>query len=266
MRAYANIADELSRAGYKEKEIEQIKADVKYFEHIREIVQLASGDYVDLKQYEPAMRHLIDSYIDAESSKVLANFDDFSLIDLLVERGEEKALEALPEAIKNNHEAMAEAIENNLRKVIIERSTTNPIYYEKMSVLLDEIIKLKNQETLDYQTYLQKIITLSTQVKKPETSNYPSSINTNPKRALYDNLGKNEVLAIALDTKIRRTKKPGFRQHKQKSRAVRVAIKSVLANFGITDEEEIYRVFELVKIKRNIKWSKSIFQISQSML
>lgn len=210
LRAYANIADELGRAGYKEKEIEQIKADVKYFEHIREIVQLASGDYVDLKQYEPAMRHLIDSYIDAESSKVLANFDDFSLIDLLVERGEEKALEALPEAIKNNHEAMAEAIENNLRKVIIEKSTTNPIYYEKMSVLLDEIIKLKNEETLDYQTYLQRIIALSTQVKKPETTTYPSTINTNPKRALYDNLDKDEELAVALDEKIRRTKKTGF--------------------------------------------------------
>lgn len=42
-------------------------------------------------------------------------------------------------------------------------------------------------------------------------------------------------------------KKPGFRQHKQKSKAVRVAIQEVLADFGITDEEEVYRVFELVK-------------------
>lgn len=247
LRAYANIADELGRAGYKEKEIEQIKADIKYFEHIREIVQLASGDYVDLKQYEPAMRHLIDSYIDAESSKVLANFDNFSLIDLLVERGEEKALDALPEAIKNNHEAMAEAIENNLRKVIIEQTPINPMFYEKMSVLLDEIIESRNRQALSYQEYLKEIIALSTKVKKPETATYPSTINTNSKRALYDNLDKNEKLAVALDEKIRRTKKPGFRQHKQKSKAVRVAIQEVLANFGITSEEKVYRVFELVK-------------------
>lgn len=246
IRAYSNIADELNKAGYSDKEIEQIKADVKYFKNVREVVQLASGDYVDLKQYEPAMRYLIDSYIDAENSKVLANFDDFSLIDLLVKRGE-KALETLPNNIKNNPKAMAEAIENNLRKVIIEQSPTNPMYYEKMSVLLDEIIKLKNSETLNYQHYLQQIIALSTKVKKPETTAYPSTINTNAKRALFDNLDKNEKLAVALDEKIRRTKKPGFRQQKQKSRAVRIGIREVLAGFGITDDEETHRIFDLVK-------------------
>lgn len=246
IRAYSNISDELSKAGYSNNEIDQIKSDVKYFEHIREVVQLASGDYVDLKQYEPAMRHLIDCYIDAENSKVLANFDDFSLIDLLVDRGE-KALEALPNDIKNNPEAIAEAIENNLRKVIIEQTPTNPMYYEKMSVLLDEIIKQRNSETLNYQLYLQQIIALSTKVKKPETTAYPSTINTAAKRALYDNLDKNEKLAVTLDENVRRTKQPGFREHRQKSKAVRIAIENVLANFGITNEEKTHRIFDLVK-------------------
>ena len=35
IRAYSNISDELSKAGYSNNEIDQIKADVKYFEHIR---------------------------------------------------------------------------------------------------------------------------------------------------------------------------------------------------------------------------------------
>jgi len=143
---------------------------------------------------------------------------------------------------------MAEAIENNLRKVIIEQSPTNPMYYDKMSVLLDEIIKLRNAETLDYQKYLQKIIALSAQVKKPETTpNYPSTINSNAKRALYDNLGENEGLAIEIDAKIRSTKKSDWRNNMLKSRAVRLAIEAVFAEFEITDEEEIYRIFDLVK-------------------
>ncbi len=33
-------------------------------------------------------------------------------------------------------EAMAETIENNLRRVIIDERPTNPMYYEKMSALL----------------------------------------------------------------------------------------------------------------------------------
>jgi len=69
IRAYANIADEMEEAGYKPKEIENIKSDLKHFEIVRKEIQLASGDWVDLKQYEPAMRHLIDSYIGAEEAE-----------------------------------------------------------------------------------------------------------------------------------------------------------------------------------------------------
>lgn len=250
IRAYANIADEMKEAGYTEKEIEQIKADIKHFENVRKEIQLASGDYIDLKQYEPAMRHLIDSYIGAEESRMLANFDDMSLVELLVEKGKE-GLNSLPKSIRDNPDAMAEAIENNLRKVIIEESPANPMYYEKMSVLLDELIKLRKEATLEYEKYLNEIIALSSKVKKPNTtSDYPSSINTNAKRALFDNLGRNEAMAIELDNKILTTKKDGWRDNIQKSKAVRNEITDVLKSYGISDDNEIHRIFDLVKNQR----------------
>lgn len=250
IRAYANIADEMKEAGYTEKEIAQIKADIKHFENVRKEIQLASGDYIDLKQYEPAMRHLIDSYIGAEESRMLANFDDMSLVELLVEKGKD-AIKDVPESIKNNPDAMAEAIENNLRKVIIEESPTNPIYYKKMSVLLDELIKMRKQATLEYEEYLNEIIALSGKVKKPNTTtDYPSSINTAAKRALCDNLNGNEALAIELDNKILTTKKDGWRENLQKSKAVRNAITEVLKANGIEDDIEVHRIFELVKNQR----------------
>lgn len=250
IRAYANIADEMKEAGFTEKEIEQIKADIKHFENLRKEIQLASGDYIDLKQYEPAMRHLIDSYIGAEESRMLANFDDMSLVELLVEKGKD-AIKDLPDSIKDNPDAMAEAIENNLRKVIIEESPANPMYYEKMSVLLDELIKLRKEATLEYEKYLNEIIALSAKVKKPNTtSDYPASINTNAKRALFDNLGRNEAMAIELDNKILTTKKDGWRDNIQKSKAVRNAITDVLKSYDITDDNEIHRIFDLVKNQR----------------
>ncbi|MCS6834002.1 MAG: restriction endonuclease subunit R, partial [Flammeovirgaceae bacterium] len=250
IRAYANIADEMKEAGYTEEEIEKIKADVKHFENIRKEIQLASGDYIDLKQYEPAMRHLIDSYIGAEESRMLANFDDVSLIELLAEKGKD-AIKLIPDSIRNNPEAMAEVIENNLRKVIIEESPTNPVYYEKMSVLLDELIKMRKEAALEYEEYLNKIIALSGKVKKPSTvSDYPTCISTAAKRALFDNLGKNEKLAIELDHKILTTKKDGWRDNIQKSKAVRFAIAEVLKKYGIEDDQEVHRIFELVKNQR----------------
>lgn len=250
IRAYANIADEMEEAGYTEKETGQIKNDIKYFENLRKEIQLAIGDYVDLKQYEPAMRHLIDSYIGAEESQMLANFDDLSLVEMLVERGEE-AINGLPKNIKGNKDAMSETIEHNLRKVIIEESPTNPMYYEKMSVLLDELIKLRKEATLEYEKYLQKIIAISGKVKKPDTTTeYPSSLNTNAKRALYDNLGNNEELANELDHKILMTKKDGWRDNKIKTREVKYAIEEVLDTYQVKEPDAAY-IVELVRNQKD---------------
>lgn len=247
IRAYANIADEMLEAGYPEPTAQRIREEVKYFENLRKEVQIASGDYVDLKQYEPAMRHLIDSYLGAEESRVLSNFEDLSLVDLIVEGGKD-ALGELPDKIKLNKEAMAETIENNLRKVIIEENPTNPAYFEKMSTLLDELIRLRKQQAEAYEEYLNEIIELAKKVKKPEQSNsYPAAINTTAKRALYDNLERNETLAEDLHQAILYTKKDSWRDNKFKTKEVRLKIEEILNTNGIVTPDEIERILDLVK-------------------
>ncbi len=248
IRAYVNVADEMNEAGYSDREIEKIKQDVAHFEMLRKEIQLASGDYVDLKQFEPAMRHLIDSYIGAEESRTLANFDDLTLVDLLVTKGEKAVDEDLPENIRKDREAVAETVENNLRRVIIEESPANPMYYEKMSILLDELIKSRKQQIVEYEKYLKEIVALSAKIKKPEsTTQYPSSVDTAPKRALYDNIGSNETLALELDKKVLSTRKDGWRDNIQKSKAVRYAIQTTLNEHGISEDAETYRIFDIVK-------------------
>ena len=251
IRAYANIADEMKEAGYTDKEAAQIKNDITHFENLRKEIQLASGDYVDLKQFEPAMRHLIDSYIGAEESRVLSNFDDLSLVELLIQKGQD-AVNSLPKNIRKNKEAIAETIENNLRKVIIEESPTNPMYYEKMSVLLDELIQMRKKEIEDYEAYLQKIVELTKKIKHPNTSvEYPTSLTTDSKRNLYDNLGKNETLANELDQKILSTKKDRWRDTKIKQKEVELVVRESLAHYGISDPKEVQRIFDLVKNQRD---------------
>ncbi len=250
IRAYANIADEMIDADYTVEEIEKIKTEVKYFENLRKEIQIASGDYIDLKQYEPAMRHLIDSYLGAEESRVLSKFDDLSLIELIVEKGKD-AFNELPSNIRKNQESMAETIENNLRKVIVEESPTNPMYYEKMSVLLNELIKLRKEKTEEYEKYLDEIVALTRKIKKPDTNAiYPTSLNTNAKRALYDNLSKNEDLAIMLDEKIMTTKKDAWRDNRIKTKAVKYAIKKVLEEYNVKEPNVEY-VLKIVKNQRD---------------
>jgi len=236
IRAFANIANELPEAGYNLQEIEQIKQEVDYYEKVRTEIKLASGDYIDLKVYEPAMRHLIDTYIRAEESKKISAFDNKTLIQLVVEQGVD-GLKDLPQEIASSREAMAETIENNLRRVIIEEMPINPNYYEKMSELLDTLIQERQDQAREYEEYLASIVELARQVQNPTRGiAYPKLLNTRARRALYDNLGKDEQLAIAVDAVIQGTKKDGWRGNKIKEREVRYTIQRILQDEALTNQ------------------------------
>jgi type I restriction enzyme R subunit len=246
LRAYADLANEMKDAGYSEKDAHEIKEEVTYYEKVREEIKLASGDYVDMKVFEPAMRHLLDTYIKADESKTLSAFDDMTLVQLVVDQGE-RAIEKLPDGLRKDPEAMAEAIENNVRRLIIDESPVNPKYFEKMSELLEALIKERKGQALHYTEYLEKIAALARKVQKPEsTTSYPPAVNTGALRALYDNLDKDEQLAIRVDAAIRAVKKDGWRGNRFKEREVRAAIKSALdGNDGIVN-----KVFEIAKAQR----------------
>ena len=84
VRAYANVADQLEAAGYSEADIARIKQQLQHYLNVREIIRRASGESLDLKVYEADMRHLIDTYIEAEEPRKISPFDGMSLLDLIV--------------------------------------------------------------------------------------------------------------------------------------------------------------------------------------
>lgn len=248
LRAFANVANELEEAGYSAAEIATIKQEVDHFEKVRQEVKLASGDYVDMKVFEPAMRHLLDAYIRAEESEVISAFDDLGLVDLIVEKGL-GALDHLPKGIRQNQESMAETVENNIRKLIIDEQPVNPKYYDTMSELLDALIQERKAQAADYKKYLDKLVELAKQVKKPEEKpgGYPPSMKSPALRALYDNLERDEALAMRIDTAVRYTKKDGWRDNRFKRREVWNAINQELAG----DEARADEILELVKNQRD---------------
>jgi type I restriction enzyme R subunit len=72
---------------------------------------------------------------------------------------------------------------------------------------------------------------------------YPKSLDSPGKRALFDNLGKNEALALSVDESIRASRQDDWRNNPFKIKRVRLAIKSVLDG----DETLIEKTLELVK-------------------
>ena len=252
VRAYANLANEMEAAGYSAAEAQEIKAEVTHYENVRQVVKLASGDYVDLKVYEPDMRHLLDTYIRAEESETLSTFDDIPLVQLVVQNGIEAAINMLPEGIRNNADARAATIENNIRCLIVDRSEINPRYYEDMSRLLDELIRERRRGATDYRTYLSKVSGLSARVTNPAThTDYPPSINTEARRSLYDNLGdaaveRRETMAIAIDDAILNARTDNWRGHLFRERQVLYAIARVIDDQFSDDDLDVDTIFELV--------------------
>ena len=247
LRAFANIANEMPDAGYSAQDVDSIRTEVAHFEKVRDEVKLASGDLVEMKRFEPAMRHLLDMYIRADDSEVLMDFEELGLIELIVEKGAD-AVEALPDSIRKNQEAMAETIENNVRKTIVDENPVNPKYYEQMSVLLDELIELRRQKAIEYQEYLEKIRELSRKVIRPEqtAANYPPSMDSNPKRAFYDNFGQDELLATKIDSAIRYTKKADWVGDRFKEREIANAVREETTGY----EVDIQGVMELAKAQK----------------
>ena len=188
------------------------------------------------------MRQMLDMYLTSDPSRVLSNFGDASLL----QHGVEDASNNLPDDIKNDPAAMNETIENNMRKAIIEQMPTNPAYFEKMSVLLLELVRLRKEGAIKYEELLKQYEDLASQLQPEAKKSYPEGIDSKPRQALYDNLDQNVELAITIDSEIREKKDNDWRGTTIKKRKVEIIIRNALNDFNINDEAKVAEIFELV--------------------
>lgn len=241
IRTYANLANDMQDAGYSPDEQERIRQEIAGYERLRAMLRLNSGDEADMKSLEPAMRQLLDMYIRADESELLASFEDIGLLEMLVKRGPD-LIKDVPDAGPDS--AVNEGIENNLQREITEKNPTNPEYYERMSELLEELIQQRRKKAIAYQDYLEQIRKLTEQVLQPtSTSDYPDSMDTKGKRAIFDNFGKDETLAQLADETIRTKKYANWVGQRMRERALRFELSEALVDYEI----DVNALLELVK-------------------
>jgi len=242
VRAFANIADELERAGYTPSDIIRIKQALDRYLKLREIVRKASGETLDLKTYEADMRHLIDTYIEADEPRTISPFDKMSLLELIVKTGIADAINRLPDGIKSNRGAIAETIENNVRSKIIRQHLNDPAFYDRMSALLDEIIAARHAKAIEYEEYLRRIAELAKRVEAGHAEDTPEQVDTPGRRALYNNLNKDRDLALKIDEAVKTNRPDGWRGVQARELVVKRALYDVLQNI-----DEVERIFLIVK-------------------
>ena len=262
VRAFANIADELAAAGYQPQDIDRIQDRVKHYVNVREIVRKASNESLDLKAYEADMRHLLDTYVQADEPRKISPFDGIGLLDLIVKTGIADAINDQLGGMKGNKDAIAETIENNVRSRILKEQINDPAYYDRMSSLLDEIIRLRKEKAIEYEEYLKRIAEIAKQVQVGQAEDAPPALDSPGKRALYNNLkvsiavpdGTRQAeehpqyadprlrVTVAIDEAVKRVRPDGWRGVQAKENVVKRALYDVLQNEG-----EVERIFLIVK-------------------
>jgi type I restriction enzyme R subunit len=112
-----------------------LRDEISGYNKIKEMIKLASCDYIDLKPYEADMRYILDTYIRAEDSRVISEMGNMSIVELLL-KGKTTTPVDLVKDLPGNNEAKAEMIENNLQHEIVRKMSSNSVYYGKMSECL----------------------------------------------------------------------------------------------------------------------------------
>jgi type I restriction enzyme R subunit len=157
VRAYAEIAGNLPEANYSGREAEAIEQDVTFFTDLRAAIKRHSDEELDIRPYEADMRHLLNTYVQADPASPLGDLGDLSLTDLIVKTGIHDAIaRKLNQKGTLSKNAIAEGIINNVRKTIVRDQLTDPRFYEQMSKLLDDLIKQSRADAAAYEEFLKK--------------------------------------------------------------------------------------------------------------
>jgi type I restriction enzyme, R subunit len=168
-----------------------------------------------------------------------------SLLELVVKTGIANAINSQLGGLKGNKDAIAETTENNVRSKIIKEYLNDPAFYEKMSALLEEIIASRKAKALQYEEYLKRVAEPALRVEAGQAEETPKTLNTPGKRALYNNVGQDEELALQIDEAVRSKRPDAWRGVQARENQIKSALYEVLR-----DVAEVERIFVIIKAQK----------------
>jgi type I restriction enzyme R subunit len=86
---------------------------------------------------------------------------------------------------------------------------------------------------------------LSRRVQAGYSKETPEQLNTPGKRALWNNVGQDEVLALKIDAVVREVRPDGWRGISPREKTIKAALYETLK-----DEAEVERIFLVIKAQR----------------
>lgn len=260
VRAYADIAQDLTEAGYSDAEASALQNEVEFYGDTRAAIKKHSGEELDIKPYEADMRRLLNTYVQADPAADIGNLNSMSLTELIIETGINDAIaRKLNEKGKLSKNAIAEGIINNVRKTIIRDQLTDPRFYAEMSKLLDDLIKQSRVDAAAYEEFLRNAEDLVKRLaaRQPEGV-IPAILHGNHEATvLFNNLGTipaasfryptadedKASLALKIDLAVRERAPAGWYGDRAREAQVLNALFPLLDR----DREATQALFEIIK-------------------
>lgn len=260
VRAFAAIAQNLIEAGYSDADSITLMKEVDFYSEIRSAIKKHSGEELDIKPYEADMRHLLNTYVQADPAADLGALGELSLTELIIKTGIHDAIaRKLNEKNKLSRNAIAEGIINNVRKTIIRDQHTDPRFYEQMSKLLEDLIKRSRADAAEYEEFLRNAEELVKRLasRQPE-SGFPSILHGKHEASvLFSNLGfiaasnfkcpvndeEKAALALQIDHAVRERAPAGWKGDQAREAQVLNALFPILDR----DRDATSALFEIIK-------------------
>ncbi|WP_196781435.1 type I restriction endonuclease subunit R [Flavobacterium sufflavum] len=213
---------------FSEEQIDFYKQELKMFVKLRVSLQNRYAEIVSYKEYEPRVKKLLDTYVQADDviviTKELNIFDKQMVNEAIEEYGKTPA-------------SKADFIAHKMKKVITENMEKDEAFYKKFSQLLEDVIKSFQENRISEAEYLKAILNIRDQFEKGYLEDIPQTLLNKPEaRAFFG------VLSEVFENSF--------------GKEIAIQQKDVLANIGI----DISKIIEKLVIR---DWKKNIDVIKE---
>ena len=162
-----------------EEKLRRYKADLKRFQNLKASVKLRYAEAIDYRDYEPKIKKLLDTHIQANEviqlNEPVNIFDSATFSKVKEERG----------VYGKTTAAKADAIAYATRKVITEKMGEDPAFYEKFSKLIQQAIEDFRAKRLSDLDYLNQVMDIRNKVVTRHHDNVPEKLSGNESAMAY---------------------------------------------------------------------------------
>jgi len=164
-----------------EKTLSRYKADLRKFQSLKASVKLRYAEAIDYRDYEPKIKKLLDTHIQANEVVQLNEpvniFDDKMFNQVKEEQGVYQT--------KKTTASKADTIAHATKKVITEKMDEDPAFYEKFSKLIQQAIDDFRAKRISDLDYLNKVEDIRNKVVGKVHDDIPDKLSGNEDAMAY---------------------------------------------------------------------------------